>query len=495
MKINKFYLSFLMMFTLPYVNAFSQNNNVEKFNRNEKYIYNYYSNNSQKLKAAHFLLSNMKNNFHVDNGIIVLDKNSIDPKFIIHHIDDAFYASAGLLSENIIDFDSFLEYTLPYRVNYSKDEEWRAVILKRPEAELVIRSKTEDQLINAINSANHKILSNFKFDLSNTREDTLSYSDICNKKKGSCIMMATMGQYYFRALGVPVSYDYVLCWGNMNGGHTWNALILPHHKSLPFLGLEQQVKNYNPILYFGGGVKHPLLSTYKKAGKVYRHTYSIQNESLAYQYKGTDTLPPILQNYRLVDVTSQYYKVTTLHTDKFFHDIKSSTLLICNYSSGQWVPITAAANCNNNYVFENLGVDMLYLFTTYSHKIYKPRFYPIFIDAKGNILSLKPGQKKINIKLNYLKSVEADQAYFDKGYDSNIAVATNKLRRRPVKGESYTLYLWQNGWKKSNVAKCLSEDEISFDQISENALYMVSTKEVSADDRPFIVYRGKIKWL
>ncbi|WP_367866777.1 hypothetical protein [Pedobacter sp. WC2423] len=486
--------------SLIFIAVFISCNNVKenKLVQTQKYVYDYYKNDKLKLRAAKFLLDNMNGNFHIENGHAIADISTMEPKTIIRNIDSTFKASQYLLNNKSISFDDFLEFVLPYRINFSKDDDWKNLISKNTKNHIENKKLNNSKdIIEYINNTNKLILPDFKFDVANTHEDTLSYTDIFRQKKGSCITMAYMGQYYYRALGIPVSFDYVLCWGNMAGAHTWNSLILQDHKLRPFLGLEQQVTKYDPLLYYSGGKKYPSLSTYKKAGKIYRHTYSLQRNSLAYKYKRTKILPPLLQNYRSIDVTRQYHKVINLNTRKLFNNIKSKILLACNYSSQEWIPISAAEFKNNGYRFDELSTDMLYLLSTYDKSSYKDVYYPFYIDSNGKILTLKPTKRKGNLIIKYIKSIESDQAIAKNAYvwEVAVAVAKNQLRTKPLIGQEYTLFLWQSGWKQISTISNLSNKELVFKNVPENGLYLISSKEHSDDDRPFFISNGAIKWL
>jgi hypothetical protein len=460
-------------------------------------VFDHYKNDSLKLKAARFLMAELATNVHVENGILVQDYNTVDAKSLIENIDSAYAASETLLKHNIVDFENFSEYVLPYNINYAKPEAWRKMILKDDKAAIIRKSKTKTEIINSINKINSQLLPNYKFDTSNDREDTLSYSEILKSKKGSCTTMANLAQYYYRALGIPVSQDFVIVWGNTSGGHAWNSLILHGAEELSFLGLEQKLKNYNPLLGYGAPKGKPQLATYKKPGKIFRRTYTSQVQSLAFKYKGTPMLPDVLREYRLIDITSRYIKTRDISTKSLLNS-KSKILLICNYNTNSWIPVAAAENRNDNFIFKDMGVDMLYLFSEYNHNEYNYISFPIVVDAMGQISQLKPGQKRMSLKVNHLKSVMSDQNYFSKkyNYESAISVAENHLRRNPIKGNSYTLFYWNNKWQKCGTEKALGNDEIVFKNIPANSLYLISENgKINSDDRPFVVKNDHITWL
>jgi hypothetical protein len=77
-------------------------------------VFDHYKNDSLKLKAARFLMAELATNVHVENGILVQDYNTVDAKSLIENIDSAYAASETLLKHNIVDFENFSEYVLPY---------------------------------------------------------------------------------------------------------------------------------------------------------------------------------------------------------------------------------------------------------------------------------------------------------------------------------------------------------------------------------------------
>lgn len=462
----------------------------------ENQVLHHYKNDELKLRAAKFLFSNMQSNLHVENGRIVPDLASMTPKMIIDNIDLAFAASNHLLNSHIITFDDFLEYVLPYRINYSKYDDFRSEVMKKNRNLSVTNIKTENELIHKINDLNKDILPGFTFDLSFSQEDTLSFADIKKIKRGSCLSMAQLGQFYFRGLGIPVALDYVICWGNMNGGHTWNSLILPNKKHLPFLGIEQQIGDYDPTVYIGIDKGIHAHSTFKKAGKVYRKTFSIQKNSIAYRYRMGDKIPPTLRDYKILDVTGNYYKVKSLSTDTMFNGVESEMLVLHNFSSQQWIPIAVTDLEKGTYKFSNLARDMLYSFRTFEKKKYKNVYFPFYINDDGIITTFKPQKKKADIRIKYIKSLESDQAYFGSSYIYELADAIfHNLRRRASNEKTYTLFLWNKAWIKIATTVPDVNNELLFKNVPKNGLYMVTDGQRSIDDRPFMIKNFKVKWL
>jgi hypothetical protein len=456
-----------------------------------------YKNDPLKLNAYHFLTSNMGDLEHLsDDGQGIKDITSIQKSYLIKNIDTATKLSRPLINKGIISVQDFYEYALPYRLNSSKIENWRELVLKKYNNYKIKEVKDETSLIQLINAINTEQQKWFKYGRNNADTQTLSFADLCSDKHADCVGMSYLAAYTLRGLGLPVSIDYTPAWGNTSGAHAWNSLVTKNKKVNPFLGAESGIGSYSPF-DFVLNRENPSLSTYKKTGKVYRVTFSIQTQSLAYQYGRSGKLPPELTDPRLVDVTKDYIPVK----DLIFKPVKSSPkfLVICNYNNGDWVPVMPAIIKNNQYVFKDMGRDLLYSPFQYNDQ-HKFNFYdyPVYVDAFGKSVSLHPNNKKlINIKLTRTQSIEKDQLQeMSKGwnYKNLTEIAKGNYFTKPINGKKYILYFWKENWEV--VGSVLAKNNtVDFNAVPSNGLYLLSSGESISNERPFIIYNNSFKWL
>ncbi|MDY0905932.1 hypothetical protein [Pedobacter sp. CFBP9032] len=454
-----------------------------------------YKEDSLKLNSYRFLISNMQGLEHSSQtGENVDDATSIDKDYFINNINHAVRFSRPLINKKIITIQDFNEYVLPYRINSSKIENWRAAsIAKYDKKYQVGLIKDEQSLINTCNDINKELMTWFKFGSTNFDDEKLSYYDLCSNKKSSCIGMAYLAAYSLRGIGLPVAIDYAPVWGNINGGHTWNSLVTKSKKVNPFLGAESIIGSYSPLNLVSN--QSTRISTYKKPGKVYRYTFSVQKKSLAYEY-GSSTLPPELRESRIIDITKNYVPVKDIIVRT--HSPYPKLLLISNYNSGGWVPIMATKIKNNQYVFKDMGRDLLYSTFSYNKGEQNSMGDPIYLDVSGRSTVLRPNDKKLmKLTINRTQSIENDQLQeVNKGwdYDKLTKIANGKSCSLPKNGAKYTLYYWKNSWQALGSIMAANNCLI-FRSIPSNGLYLLSSKESISDERPFMIINNSIKWL
>jgi len=455
-----------------------------------------YQHDPLKLGSYLFITSNMDSLEHLSKtGQNVKDVYSIDKTYLVENIDQAVKASKCLIDKKIISIQDFNEYVLPYRINSSKIDNWRKdVLLKYHNKYSVTLINNEVSLINTCNLINNELKTWFKFGAIKADDGVLSYSDLCSNKQSSCVGMAYLAAYTLRGLGIPVAIDYAPVWGNVNGGHTWNSLVTRTKKVNSFLGAENNIGSYSPLNLVSN--ESPSLSTYKKPGKIYRFTFSVQKKSLAYKYGNSGSLPSELTETRIIDVTKDYVPVK----DIIFKPLKihPKFLFICNYNSGAWTPVMAALFGNNQYLFRDMGRDMLYGAFSYDQHSLNSFDYPVYVDVSGKSIVLSPNNKKlIDIKLIRTQSIEGDQLQeMIKGwnYEKFIDIAKGKSYAKPLNGKRYTLYCWNGSWTVVGSTHA-ANNVVDFKAVPSNGLYLLSSKESISNERPFIILNDSIKWL
>lgn len=459
-----------------------------------------YKNDSVRLNAYHFLVENMHSFRHFNNGVPIADLNVVDRDYLMKNIDQSFISSENLLNTGLITKSDFHEYVLPYRINYAEIEYWRDLVWKRIGRNNLGDIRTEKALIDSCNAINNDLKKWFKFGNLTQSEDTLGYSGLCHYKMASCGGMSNLAAYTLRALGVPIAIDYAV-WGNMSGGHIWNSLITSKNKAMPFLGAESPIDSENKFYLVKLDDDHSKkLSTYKKPGKVYRSTFSVQKQSFAFRAGRSHILPPELSETRQKDVTKIYFPITNLiipvHTgEKKVPDF----LVLCNFNSGVWIPVMGTMFNSGKFVFDDLAKDMLYNTFTYSAKRKSKAYnYPVYIDTSGNKIFLKPHKNQlIDIELNRTRSIENDQIEVtskDWNVEKLISIAKGTLFKKPSNGKTFNLYMWDFGWKLVGVSKSINH-QVKFKSIPSNGLYVFSEGERNPNDRPFIINNKKYRWL
>ncbi|MFV0592939.1 MAG: hypothetical protein ACK5M7_16285 [Draconibacterium sp.] len=164
-----------------------------------------------------------KNKGSVSTGLFpVYDAQIIKADYLIENIEYAFKAW-DLPWARHLSFDQFCEYILPYRVRNESLVTWRKKIFENADF-----SKFEgmDDPVEVCKVINKELSKNFYFnELFYQYPRALNYFEINNIKSGSCREQSNLAQFVMRALGVPVTNDFIYKWADNPSGHDMNAVL------------------------------------------------------------------------------------------------------------------------------------------------------------------------------------------------------------------------------------------------------------------------------
>lgn len=367
---------------------------------------------SLKLKAAYFLIENMPH-LHYYEGEL-LDKYMNYPKFLSrdmfyvhigsHYFDrvlghfsvdqlnlhyDIKEVSAHQLESNIdmafkawqeqpwglnYNFNQFCEYILPWRLADEAPEYNNRNEIYRDFNDILdsIRLKN-GSAIDACTAINNELKRKgwFLFIGLEFLPHT-PISKLLEYQTGSCREQSDFGAYIMRSVGIPVSIDFVPQWPTRSGNHTFNAVIN---------------KNGKPIL-FNAADDNPAMSSHidMKKGKVYRHIYHENMQSLAVLKDAQEIIPSLFSDAYIQDVTDEYCDCSEAHIS-----IKGSNLLkgkikyayLCVFDDVNWVPIDWSNINSDSIIFHKLENDIVYMPAAYIDATVIPLTDP-FILRKGN---------------------------------------------------------------------------------------------------------------
>lgn len=466
----------------------STKSNIPKEIQGDRRLESYYT----------FIDTNMSGLFHLsENGDVKKDSGNVSEEIILKNIKLAYQSSKDLLDQRIISESVFKEFVLPYRLNDSPIHDWRSYIWNIQKRRKIDGINSIGTLIDSCNSINNTLKIGFKFDLKNTYEDTLTINKILDNKSGSCVTMANYAGYVFRALGIPVAIDFTPAWGNTPGGHVWNALITSDSSSIPFLGAEANIGGYEPFYLFKMG-DDSIKSTYKLPGKIYRRTYSVQKGTSYYKFDNQRNFLPMTVNSRMIDVTDQYFKVSDIILPLNRIKGNPNLLYISNYNNGKFVPVMAVER-SKSYIFSKMNRNLLYYVSTYQENKDNTNEFPLFLDESGHSIFLYANfARRISITLDRTQSPEADQMdVLKNGWEVEecTRIANGKINSPPIPGKEYKLYFWDKKWVLGDKKLVGPSGSLIFDNIPTGTMYLLCEKEPTEKERPFILYKDKIKWV
>ncbi len=373
---------------------------------------------SLQLKAAEFLIINMKYHYTMENKslssyyqeIIKINndstkaqccRNMFDSLGLKYYLEDKDLkikydiqtVKADYLIKNIdyainhwytnpwaqhLSFADFCEYVLPYRIGNENIENWREKIAQK-NLKKIDWINTIDEIRNSCYWA-----ARFLSDTLNAPGFNLyTYatpapidqpaSILHNIKLGTCDMYAQAAVYNLRACGIPVCIDFTPQWPNRSLGHTWNVLFDEKGKEIPFMGGE-----ISPGIANRPG---------EPMAKVYRKTFSYQHESL-FHIKKEEKIPALFDNPYIKDVTNNYYTTVDVELE-LFDKTKNRFAYLAVFDDANWVPIQWAEVKNGNRVtFNAMGKNCMYLPVFYENEMAIPAAQPFIVDIKGNIRTI-----------------------------------------------------------------------------------------------------------
>jgi hypothetical protein len=284
-------------------------------------VLKHYSHNpadSLKLRAAEFLIINMPDKYSIEydvpfenlmtfcirmNGIesqkdvdeaygsmepvIKYDVQYITGDYLINNIELAFKVWEEQPWNRDVPFDVFCEEILPYRVENEPLENWRKKVLTSY-AKLNSSFKTQPGITTM--EACSQVNSQLPILQLSTDVPDMNFSMIMASTRGMCDEMVILAVFAMRALGIPVSKDYILKWPNRDLGHSWNSGYGGPGKRFSFMGTESNPEQEGHVY------RHISKS------KIYRRTFAKQKHIKA----DSSDIPSVLHDRYMKDVTYEY---------------------------------------------------------------------------------------------------------------------------------------------------------------------------------------------
>lgn len=357
---------------------------------------------SLKLKAACFLIENMPGHFSYDfpmceEEIGKLDSLSNVPRFVkkmiettllrcnsqkvshpdietvtaaflIHQIDLAFRQWQENPWNHSMDFQTFCDYLLPYRVDHETLDYWRDSIGH-------VKAKLEEllRIYNPLNFSPSELQKYFSFASSGMRGmGPLSYRYL------ECREEAIADMFLARTIGIPLIIDYVPHYANHNGRHYWVSLW--------------------DVQRFPQYPEHIRLHT---VGKVFRQTYA--HNPLPCASHG-EYIPSLFRTPFNRDVTHEYLRTSDVAI-RVPCDLPVEYAYLAVFNERKWQPVWYGKIHHNRVNFHNMGREVVYLPVWYNKKGRMfPLGYPFLLKSDGHIHTFCPDTARLstlNLKRKY----------------------------------------------------------------------------------------------
>lgn len=376
--------------------AFAGNNREEL----EK-VLSYYKDKgeTQKWKAAKFLIANMKDKFSYDvpdidsirQAIInVKTKNAIEkrwknyfykklPKvydaqvmtadYLIENIDSAFESWQRSAWGKYYSFEDFCKYLLPYRIGDEPLERWREEYKTKFASLLDSLYQGTDVIEAASVLQNYVEHSGYKF---NTDFNVPHHGALFLQKYrvGTCREYCDFAVYLFRSLGIPVAIDQYKYSPEIRQAHHWNVVQDTTGKCIP-------------IEFHDSAVKRDWENKRGK-GKVYRTSFERQLE------------PTFDGDYYGRDVTAEYFGANSVKAPIE----KDEDGFIAVYAFEGWKPVDRYKSKGGQAYVENVEPNSIFVPVVINKMRLEVNGYPFAWDGNDTKVFVPDTARKEKVKLN-----------------------------------------------------------------------------------------------
>ena len=319
------------------------------------------------------------------------DSQVVTANFLIQNVEFAYRAWKTNPWARDINFETFCEYVLPYRLENEHIESWRPQFYneysrKAGKFRKVTDVKPASKLATSLRTQRG---------LESVYPYSMDISAVNLMRMGRCYDIGRYRVMVLRSVGIPATLDYVPHWGNYPGEHGVVKIVTLNQQKL----LENKNTTENISTLFesssfmqgkklnmeNGDLPEGIEVQYSKTiPKVYRHTWSVQPERKhILDIADKDELIP---DYRICikDVTDEY--VTCSDVRLVLDEPEHRVGYLCVSERGEWIPVICSAiEADGQTLFRNMGKNIIYLPTVYENKRMRPAGRPFYLDDKGDM--------------------------------------------------------------------------------------------------------------
>lgn len=308
----------------------------------------------------------------------VYDTETITSEYLIEDIDKA-YEMWQKYSRHI-SFDNFCEYILPYRIGNEPLSEWRNTYYDRYINNI---SQYYSKQFNYyfVYSIYNRLNQGFNGDVyyPNTDLPEFSLKELLSMQLGNCGSYSSRSVAQLRAFGIPSTIDYIPAWGNRSMGHSWTVMFVNDSYTIPF-GINEQIGSH-----FSDRAELVL-------PKVYRTTFSDQEWLNDISHDQTEYIPQEFRTNKYIDVTDLYVSTSDITIDLTLHnEIDVKWVYLSTFNNHSWVPVAFARRNGNKAYFPKVGRSTAYMVTAIDRngKQY-PVSVPFILDGEGHVRYMIP---------------------------------------------------------------------------------------------------------
>ena len=383
---------------------------------------------SLKLQAAIFLIENMPGHYTLEGEAIDYYKQEFDKKgptsyltrkvfdlslkskkeiqevsvkkqdilfikadYLIHHIDMAFNLREKCPWMQKVSFIDFLEYILPYRLENESIDYWLDS-LKIVDDEL--------QTINYEDDAKYSLLDAERY--VHLQVPQINYDEALVKSViySNCKDEARREVFKSRALGIPAAVDFILHYPNRNGYHEWKTIV----------SSDVQYREMGHLLA-------------RKAGKVYRRTYSHNKvvEKMFGEY-----IPDFFLDSFNKDVTSYYFNVSDVELQlKGLIPNTVKHVYLCVFNDLKWQPVAITTVHKKCAHFRDMAKDIVYIPAYFQGDSLCTFSDSFVLTVDGTIKKCVSDGKSSSLRLTRKYPFNHDLHQFSREIEGTVVLASN----------------------------------------------------------------------
>lgn len=360
----------------------------------------------------------------------VYDTKVVKAEPLIRHIDQAFKLYDSALWCRNVDFETFCEYLLPYRVaNELLDLNWMTFyqqkVVSRTFNAFFYCKTARDSLYTILN----RMSTDYKINIEYKNRYPYGYApqQLYSLRRGTCQDYNILSCFMFRSVGIPMALDYIPLWGNRSMGHDCAALFVN-----PAVIDTSSVLDYSfsaapqPLGYYLSG--NPNIPT-----KVYRTTFSRQRESLAVIHEN-EAIPSEFESIFIKDVSAGYGLIHNVTIKLADAEQAHRFYYLCSFDNHDWVPVAWAQRKRDKVTFANMGGGVVYLPCKYKQGKMQPVSDPFILHRNGRTEFLHADQLhcqslKLYRKFSVNQNIDKWSHLFA---GARIEVSDNALFHNPV---------------------------------------------------------------
>lgn len=381
---------------------------------------------SLKKKAAVFLLTNLSEAFSIDGERIKIysdtvkryykdgselhkkllllrdypadeklvgDIDVLTSEYLINNIDGAFNTWENCGWKKEISFSNFCEYILPYRIGNEPLESWRKEIIKDSalntffnELNRFSDQKTAAQWFTK-RYANYQKKFIVQWGSNATNIPDLPYSSLNLLSTGTCANLNQITLLAYRAAGFPTAIDFSPQF--TNGGHEW-AAIITSKGSIPFtISGNDSLGKYKP--------------DDTTPSKVYRKTFSVNNQSHLKLRGDCCFLPYVFNTSKLMDVTDAYVPTCNANIPSECKATTEKIAYLAVFKNLEWEPIAWGSIVKDVACFPKTPMNTVFMPMLISQSKADYINYPFLINSDSIVQYLKPDFRKLQSLILYRK--------------------------------------------------------------------------------------------